>query len=115
MAHRYSLPFMMIIRTGQSLLRSGQPGHGPDLISVLSFRESVTDRKHATYHVQRLTVSLESRSVDSLKFGRDFDLDVSAYELRRAGRPVRLARLPMEILILLIERRPKLVTREQIA
>src|SRR4030095_7702253 len=37
-----------------------------------------------------------------------------AYELRREGRTVRLERIPMEILLLLLERRPALVTREQI-
>jgi TolB-like protein/DNA-binding winged helix-turn-helix (wHTH) protein len=51
----------------------------------------------------------------SLRFGQDFELDVAAYELRRAGRAIRLERIPMEILILLVERRPDLVTRDQIA
>ena len=47
------------------------------------------------------------------RFG-DFALDVSAYELRRSGRPIRLERQPMELLILLVERSRELVTREQI-
>ena len=47
------------------------------------------------------------------RFG-DFELDVSAYELRRGGRPIRLERQPMELLILLVERSRELVTREQI-
>src|SRR6266511_1828814 len=42
---------------------------------------------------------------------RDFELDVAAYELRRRGRPVRLERRGMDLLILLIERRRQLVTR----
>jgi TolB-like protein/Tfp pilus assembly protein PilF len=49
-----------------------------------------------------------------LKFGH-FELDPPAYELRRRGRPVRLERLPMELLLLLVERRGALVTREEIA
>lgn len=49
-----------------------------------------------------------------LKFDR-YELDPAAYELRRRGRPVRLERLPMELLLLLVERRGALVTREEIA
>lgn len=48
-----------------------------------------------------------------LRFG-DFQLDMLGYELRRKGRPVRLERQPMDLLLLLVERRPGLVTREEI-
>jgi TolB-like protein/DNA-binding winged helix-turn-helix (wHTH) protein/Flp pilus assembly protein TadD len=48
-----------------------------------------------------------------LRFG-DFELDVAAYELRRDGRPVRLERQPMDLLIMLVERRGQLVTRGDI-
>jgi TolB-like protein/DNA-binding winged helix-turn-helix (wHTH) protein/Flp pilus assembly protein TadD len=44
----------------------------------------------------------------------DFVLDVSAYELRRQGRPVRLERRPMDLLVLLVQRRGQLVTRSDI-
>ena len=44
-----------------------------------------------------------------------FRLDVSAYELKRSGRPVKLQRIPMELLILLAENPGVLVTREQIS
>src|SRR6266851_2573626 len=44
----------------------------------------------------------------------DFELDRSVYQLRRAGRPVRLQRLPLELLYFLVERRGELVTREEI-
>jgi TolB-like protein/DNA-binding winged helix-turn-helix (wHTH) protein/Flp pilus assembly protein TadD len=44
----------------------------------------------------------------------DFELDVGAYELRRKGRAVRLERQPMDLLILLVERRGKLVSRDDI-
>ena len=40
----------------------------------------------------------------TLRFG-DFELDLAAYELRRHGRPVKLGRQPMDVLILLVENR----------
>src|SRR5262245_53108287 len=46
---------------------------------------------------------------------RDFELDVEAYQLRRQGRPIRLERRPMELLILLVEHRGRLVSRSDIA
>jgi DNA-binding winged helix-turn-helix (wHTH) protein/tetratricopeptide (TPR) repeat protein len=51
---------------------------------------------------------------DGFKFGEDFELDVGAYELRSAGVPLKLKPIPMELLLLLLERRGELVTREQI-
>jgi DNA-binding winged helix-turn-helix (wHTH) protein len=48
-----------------------------------------------------------------LKF-EDFELDLSAHRVRRAGKEVRLQRIPFELLCLLVERRGQLVTREQI-
>ncbi len=44
----------------------------------------------------------------------DFELDRSAYELRRAGGVVHLERIPLDLLFLLIERHGKLVTRQEI-
>jgi TolB-like protein/DNA-binding winged helix-turn-helix (wHTH) protein len=44
----------------------------------------------------------------------DFELDLARYELRRGGRVERLEKLPMELLILLSERRGQLVTRAEI-
>lgn len=44
-----------------------------------------------------------------------FELDPRAYRLRRLGRTVRLERRPMDLLLLLIERRGELVTRTEIA
>jgi DNA-binding winged helix-turn-helix (wHTH) protein len=49
-----------------------------------------------------------------VKFGDDLELDPRAYELRRAGRPLKLERIPMDLLLLLVESRGQLVTREQI-
>ena len=45
---------------------------------------------------------------------RDCVLDVTAYELRRHGHPVRLERQPMDLLILLVGRRGQLVSRSEI-
>jgi TolB-like protein/DNA-binding winged helix-turn-helix (wHTH) protein/Flp pilus assembly protein TadD len=55
----------------------------------------------------------ESRSRETLRF-EQFELDLAAYELRRQGRPVRLERLPMDLLVMLVERRGDLVTRAEI-
>jgi TolB-like protein/DNA-binding winged helix-turn-helix (wHTH) protein/tetratricopeptide (TPR) repeat protein len=46
---------------------------------------------------------------------RDFTLDLRSFQLLRLGRRVRLERRPMDLLILLLERRPGLVTHEEIA
>jgi DNA-binding winged helix-turn-helix (wHTH) protein len=51
---------------------------------------------------------------DRVRLGEDFELDRRAYELRRAGRALRLERIPMDLLVLLVERRGDLVTRDQI-
>lgn len=52
-------------------------------------------------------------SPDTFRFGV-FELDVGAYELRRNGRPVRIERQPMDLLLLLVERRRQLVLRSEI-
>jgi eukaryotic-like serine/threonine-protein kinase len=49
-----------------------------------------------------------------LMFGDGFELDRIAYELRRRGRQQKLERIPMEILLLFVDRRGQLVTREEI-
>src|SRR5687768_8310134 len=54
-----------------------------------------------------------SESREILRF-RDFELDVAAYELRRQGRPLKLGRQPMDLLILLVESRRQLVSRSDI-
>jgi TolB-like protein/DNA-binding winged helix-turn-helix (wHTH) protein/Flp pilus assembly protein TadD len=50
----------------------------------------------------------------NLRFGEDFELDLRAHELRRGGIPIKLERIPMQVLLLLIEHRNELVTRDQI-
>ncbi|MGE5206582.1 MAG: TPR end-of-group domain-containing protein [Chlamydiota bacterium] len=44
----------------------------------------------------------------------EVELDLGRYELRRAGRRVKLAKKPMELLILLVGRREQLVSRQEI-
>ena len=45
---------------------------------------------------------------------RDFELDSSRYELRRGGRNLRLEKIPMDLLILLVEKNDDLIAREEI-
>jgi TolB-like protein/DNA-binding winged helix-turn-helix (wHTH) protein/Tfp pilus assembly protein PilF len=51
---------------------------------------------------------------ETLRFGDDFELDVQAYELRCAGRVLKLEHIPMTLLLLLLEQRGQIVTRDQI-
>jgi TolB-like protein/DNA-binding winged helix-turn-helix (wHTH) protein/Tfp pilus assembly protein PilF len=54
------------------------------------------------------------RILEPIRFGEDFELDQRAYELRRSGRVLKLERIPTELLLLLVEQRDSIVTREQI-
>ena len=56
-----------------------------------------------------------AKALDVIHFGDEVELDLRGFELRRGGRVLKLERLPMDILIFLIERRGELVTRDQIA
>jgi TolB-like protein/DNA-binding winged helix-turn-helix (wHTH) protein/Flp pilus assembly protein TadD len=51
---------------------------------------------------------------DLVKFGDGLELDRNSYELRRAGRALKLERIPLDVLFLLVERRGQLVTRADI-
>ena len=55
-----------------------------------------------------------ARIQEPIKFGNEFELDLRAYELRRSGKPLKLERIPMELLVLLVNHRGELVTRDQI-
>lgn len=50
---------------------------------------------------------------DVVKF-EEFELDLRSYHLQRSRRSLKLERIPMELLVLLVERRGELVTREEI-
>src|SRR5229473_2844247 len=45
----------------------------------------------------------------------DFTLDEARYQLQRGARTLRLEKLPMELLIFLVQRRGDLVSRDEIA
>ena len=49
-----------------------------------------------------------------VNLGDNLELDRRAYEVRRSGEPLKLSRIPMELLLLLVERHGQLVTREEI-
>jgi TolB-like protein/DNA-binding winged helix-turn-helix (wHTH) protein/Tfp pilus assembly protein PilF len=51
---------------------------------------------------------------DKLRFGEDFEVDLRAYKLRGRGHTLKLERIPMEVLLFLMEQRGQLVTREEI-
>ena len=51
----------------------------------------------------------------SIRFGEDFELDLRPRRLRRGSRVLKLERIPLEILILLLEHRGEIVSRDQIA
>jgi TolB-like protein/DNA-binding winged helix-turn-helix (wHTH) protein len=53
-------------------------------------------------------------SAGVFQFG-EFELDSERFELFRAGRSVKVERMPMELLLLLVSKNGQLVTREQIA
>lgn len=53
-------------------------------------------------------------ATERLRLG-DFELDVAGYKLTRRGRTIKLERIPMELLLLFVDRREQLVTREEIA
>jgi DNA-binding winged helix-turn-helix (wHTH) protein len=54
------------------------------------------------------------KTAEQVRFGDGFELDSRAYELRRAGRVLKLERIPMELLLLLVEERGHLVSRDRI-
>src|SRR5258705_8409119 len=54
------------------------------------------------------------KTAEQVRFGDGFELDPRSYVLRRAGRVLKLERIPMELLLLLIEAKGQMVTREQI-
>jgi predicted ATPase/DNA-binding winged helix-turn-helix (wHTH) protein len=50
-----------------------------------------------------------------IRFGEGFEVDPRAFELRYSGRALKLERIPLQILLILIEQKGQLVTREEIA
>ena len=54
------------------------------------------------------------RVEERINFGDDFELEVSARRLRRRGHALKMERIPLEILVLLLERHGEIVTRDEI-
>ena len=52
---------------------------------------------------------------ESIRFGEDFEVDPRAFELQCSGRALKLERIPLQVLLILIEQKGQLVTREEIA
>jgi TolB-like protein/DNA-binding winged helix-turn-helix (wHTH) protein/Flp pilus assembly protein TadD len=75
---------------------------------------SVRGVESTPLNVEPALASQSTRLQETIRFGDDFQLDLRSFELRRAGRALKLEPIPMEVLLLLIERRDELVTREQI-
>ena len=50
----------------------------------------------------------------SIRFGEDFELDLRPRRLRRGRQVLKLERIPLEILIVLLEHRGEIVSREKI-
>src|SRR5262249_47859199 len=72
----------------------GKIAHSPFVWSVVSSRSVTT--------------------VEPIRLGENLELDLRAYELRRSGKPLKLERIPMELLLLLVEQGGQVVSREQI-
>jgi TolB-like protein/DNA-binding winged helix-turn-helix (wHTH) protein len=58
--------------------------------------------------------SVPDRPCEIVRLGEDLELDRRLHELRRQGRALKLERIPMELLLLLVEQRDQVVTRQQI-
>ncbi|HKF04569.1 MAG TPA: winged helix-turn-helix domain-containing protein [Candidatus Sulfotelmatobacter sp.] len=53
--------------------------------------------------------------LQSIRFGEDFELELRPRRVRHFSQVLKLERIPLEILILLIERRGEIVSRDEIA
>jgi TolB-like protein/DNA-binding winged helix-turn-helix (wHTH) protein len=51
---------------------------------------------------------------EPIRFGEDFEFDASARRLRRGGHELKLERIPLEILVLLLEHGGEIVSRDEI-
>jgi len=51
---------------------------------------------------------------EPIRFGEDFEFDVFTRRLRRGSRALKVERIPLEILVLLVERPGEIVTRNEI-
>ena len=63
--------------------------------------------------MSQATWGVVGMSSERVQFG-PFVLDADQYALTRAGKPVRLERIPMDLLLLLVREKGKLISREEI-
>ena len=49
-----------------------------------------------------------------IRFGDDYELDLPTRRLRRGNHALKLERIPLEILVLLLEHQGEIVTRDEI-
>src|SRR5215472_9682346 len=78
-------------------------------------RPGIGLKLRAVHPGEQVSMSTEPiRIQPTFKFGDDFELNLQAYELRRAGQMVKLEPTPFELLVFLIEQRGNLVGRRQI-
>ena len=56
----------------------------------------------------------QSESRQSIRFGDDYELDLRPRRLRRGSHVLKLERIPLEILVLLVEHKDEIVTRDEI-
>ena len=54
------------------------------------------------------------RDQKSIRFGEDYELDLRPRRLRRGSHVLKLERIPLEILVLLVEHKDEIVTRDEI-
>ena len=59
--------------------------------------------------------SISTGTQGTIRFGEGFEVDQQALELRHSGRTLKLERIPLQVLLILIEQKGQLVTREEIA
>ena len=54
------------------------------------------------------------RAQQPIRFGEGFELDLRSRRLRRGTHVLKVERIPLEILVLLVERKDEIVTRDEI-
>src|SRR5246127_5648526 len=54
------------------------------------------------------------RAQQPIRFGKEYELDLRPRRLRRGSRVLKLERIPLEILVLLLEHKDEIVTRDEI-
>jgi len=58
--------------------------------------------------------STPAREQQSIRFGEGYELDLRPRRLRRGSHVLKLERIPLEILVLLVEHKDEIVTRDEI-